>query len=54
MTCIALGTPQTEGNAAHACKINIKRVIDHVMFPWEGKPEFPDAVCHITGIFEQQ
>lgn len=24
------------------------------MFPWEGKSEFPDAVCYITEIFEQQ
>lgn len=40
--------------SSHAYRINTKRVIDHVMFPWEGKPEFPDAVCYITGIFEQQ
>lgn len=24
------------------------------MLPWEGKPEFSDAVCYITGILEQQ
>lgn len=54
MMCIALGTSWTNTNPAHAYRINIKHVIDHVMFPWEGKPEFPDAVCYITGIFEQQ
>lgn len=25
-----------------------------MLFPWEGKSEFPDAVCYITGILEQQ
>lgn len=24
------------------------------MFPWEGKPKFPDAACYITGILQHQ